>query len=368
MIRPLSLALIATGLAAGISLACEEPSGPAVGSLPTSGAPLPTQTPPVPTLEEQTSGTSNRLQAVSPVDANVVWASGVGGTFAVTVDGGKHWRAGLVQGADSLEFRDVEAVSAEVAYLLSAGTGINSRIYKTINGGRSWTQQFRNFDPKAFYDCFAFWTPERGLAFSDAVDGRFPLLRTINGRSWTDISSRGPSAQAGEAGFAASGTCVATQGEQKAWIATGGAAKARILTTTDGGDTWQAYDTPIVQGTQTSGGFSVAFRDEVHGILAGGDLASQAPATDNVAVSDDGGKSWRLTAPTPFPGAAFGLNYVPDLEKTVVVTGPGGAAWSSDEGSTWTLLPGVTGFWSVALSGRSGWLVGTEGRILKISF
>jgi photosystem II stability/assembly factor-like uncharacterized protein len=161
---------------------------------------------------------------------------------------------------------------------------------------------------------------------------------------------------------------VATQGEQKAWIATGGAAKARILATTDGGDSWQAYDTPIVQGTQTSGGFSVAFRDEVHGILAGGDLASQAPATDNVAVSDDGGKNWRLAAPTPFPGAAFGLSYVPDLEKTVVVTGPGGAAWSSDEGATWTQFPEVTGFWSVGFSARSGWLVGTEGRILKIDF
>jgi photosystem II stability/assembly factor-like uncharacterized protein len=368
MIRPLSMALIATGLAAGISLACEEPSGPAPGSLPTSGAPIPSQVSPAPRLEEQRSGTTNRLQAVSPVNANVVWASGVGGTFAVTVDGGTHWRTGVVQGADSLEFRDVQGVSADEAYLLSAGPGINSRIYMTINGGRSWTQQFRNFDPKAFYDCFAFWTAERGLVFSDAVDGRFPMIRTSNGRTWTDIGTRAPAAQAGEAGFAASGTCVATQGEQNAWIATGGAAKARILATTDGGDSWQAYDTPIVQGTQTSGGFSVAFRDAAHGILAGGDLGNSGPAVNNVAVTDDGGKSWQLRAATPFAGAAFGLSYVPDLQTTVVVTGPSGAAWSKDEGTSWQLLPALTGFWAVGFAGRDGWLVGTEGRIEKISF
>ena len=97
--------------------------------------------------------------------------------------------------------------------------------------------------------------------------------------------------------FAASGTCVATQGGKRAWITTGGAAKARILATTDGGDSWTAYDTPITQGTPISGGLSVAFRDPHHGILAGGDLGSTTPPTDNVAVSDDGGATWTLTTP-----------------------------------------------------------------------
>ena len=41
-----------------------------------------------PTLTPQQSGTLNRLQAVSPVNSRVVWASGVGGTYVVTTDGG----------------------------------------------------------------------------------------------------------------------------------------------------------------------------------------------------------------------------------------------------------------------------------------
>ncbi|HXI21190.1 MAG TPA: hypothetical protein VNH46_08905, partial [Gemmatimonadales bacterium] len=40
-------------------------------------------------LYDQVSGTTQRLQAVSAVDDKVVWASGTGGTFALTRDGGQ---------------------------------------------------------------------------------------------------------------------------------------------------------------------------------------------------------------------------------------------------------------------------------------
>ena len=53
----------------------------------------------------------------------------------------------------------------------------------------------------------------------------------------------------------------------------------------------------------------------------------------------------------------------------MVVTGPGGAAWTPDEGNTWFTLPDVTGYWGVAFGSRKrGWLVGTDGRILRIDF
>jgi hypothetical protein len=53
----------------------------------------------------------------------------------------------------------------------------------------------------------------------------------------------------------------------------------------------------------------------------------------------------------------------------VVATGPGGAAYSHNEGGVWTLIPDVTNYWAVAFAGcETGWFVGTEGRILKIEF
>ena len=79
--------------------------------------------------------------------------------------------------------------------------------------GDSWQVQFKNQDPNGFYDCFAFWTADRALVMADAINGRFPVRRTLDGRFWVDIGDNLPTRPAGEAAFAASGTCVATQGE-----------------------------------------------------------------------------------------------------------------------------------------------------------
>jgi photosystem II stability/assembly factor-like uncharacterized protein len=224
-------------------------------------------------------------------------------------------------------------------------------------------------DARFFYDCFDFWTPDRGITFADAVDGRFPVVATTDGKRWRDIGDRLPAAQAGEGGFAASGTCITTEGGNRAWIGTGAGAKARILATADGGSTWTSHDVPILQGTPTSGVVSVDFRDSFHGMLGGGDVAANDVEQNNVARSSDGGKTWTAATPTPFKGAVYGLSYVPDERTTVVATGPGGAAWSGDEGETWSQLRGIASYWAVGFAAReAGWLVGEGGQILKIDF
>lgn len=129
---------------------------------------------------------------MSAVNPRVVWVSGLGGTYAVTTDGGKTWRAGVVPGAETLQFRDVEGVNARVAYLMAVGLGTDSRIYKIEDDGKTWSPQFMNEEPNAFYDCFAFWNQKRGITFSDAVDGRFPVIRTTDGETWQDIGDSPP--------------------------------------------------------------------------------------------------------------------------------------------------------------------------------
>ena len=325
-----------------------------------------------PVISAQASGTTNRLQAVSPVNDRVVWASGLGGTFVVTTDGGETWRAGVVAGAETLQFRDVQGVSDQIAYLLAAGSGSASRIYKTEDGGASWTLQFQApDDPNYFYDCFAFWSATRGITMADGINstGHFPAIRTKNGRIWKGIDL--PPAETNEGAFAASGTCVATQGDSRAWIVT---TNSRVFASEDAGDTWAAYLVKaIAGGTGTAGLFSVAFRDASHGLVGGGDFAS-SKVVDNVARSSDGGKTWSLTRhPAPIPGAIFGLAYAESggTQGTprVVATGPGGTAWSADEGDNWKHIDQLTGLWAVAFANENvGWLVGTGGRIYKITF
>ncbi len=343
-----------------------------------------------PSLTPQHSGTTQLLIAVSPVNSRVVWAAGAGGTYVVTTDGGSHWRSGVVPGAESLQFRDVQGVSEKVAYLLSIGNNTGDfRIYKTEDGGAHWSIQFKNKNAKAFYDCFAFWTPDRGVAHSDSNNGVFPDLRTKNGSTWHSIAGNMPPALLGEASFSSSGTCITTEGWQNAWIATGGSKVARILATRDGGDTWDAYDTPLGSNAN-AGGFSVAFRDAWHGIVGGGDLTTNSSA--QAATSDNGGQTWTLTKKPPIPGAIFCLAYARGLEdrdprserdrfghehdRTVVITTEtqphftsGAAAWTPDEGHTWYKLTQASGYWAVAFANpEAGWFVGNKGMILKISF
>jgi photosystem II stability/assembly factor-like uncharacterized protein len=194
-----------------------------------------------------------------------------------------------------------------------------------------------------------------------------------------------PAALPGEASFSSSGTCITTQGENNAWITTGGATVSRILATTDGGDTWNAYDTPLASNPN-AGGFSVAFRDSSNGIVGGGDLTTNEHA--EAATSSDGGKTWTLTNKPPTPGAIFCLAYANGMslkngvksggayDQTVVITAEtqpdfnsGSAAWTPDEGQTWYELPNVSGYWAVAFANpQAGWFVGNNGQILKISF
>ena len=115
-------------------------------------------------LIEQRSGTEALLQSVSPVSDDVVWVSGHQATYARSVDGGVTWTAAVVPEADGLQFRDVAAFDERTAYLMSAGSGDRSRIYRTDDGGGTWTLQYTADHPEAFLDCMDFWSPERGLS------------------------------------------------------------------------------------------------------------------------------------------------------------------------------------------------------------
>ena len=61
---------------------------------------------------------------------------------------------------------DVQAFSDKVAYLLSIGDNpTDFRIYKTTDGGSTWTLQFTNQNPGAFYDGFASLSVLKGDAY-----------------------------------------------------------------------------------------------------------------------------------------------------------------------------------------------------------
>lgn len=316
----------------------------------------------------QDSGTTERLRGLSAVSDEVAWASGSKGSVLRTVDGGAHWAMLPVPGAADLDFRDIEAIDARTAYVLAIGPGERSRIYKTMDAGQVWTLQFTNPDPKGFYDAIAFWDERNGLAVGDPVDGRFAVVRTADaGRTWTPIAPTDrPSALPGDGMFAASGTCLTVQGRTNAWFGTGGADRARVFRSADGGLTWEEAAVPLAAGTPSAGIFSIAFRDARHGIAVGGDYRKERESGANAAVTEDGGRTWRASA--PLRGFRSAVAFVGDSRGlTLIAVGPAGTDRSSDVGRTWSAV-GEVGFDAVSASrtGRTVWASGDHGRIGRI--
>lgn len=316
----------------------------------------------------QTSGVTARLRGVSAVSERVAWASGSGATVLRTDDGGATWRK-LNVTSEALDFRDIDAVNARTAFVLSIGNGPASRIYKTTDAGATWTMQFKNDDPKAFLDAMSFWDENNGIVFGDSIEGQFYILTTHNGgRTWSRVPAAAlPPALENEGAFAASGTNIAVFGQTHAWIGTGAGAKARVLRTTDRGRSWQISNTPLAAGA-SAGIFSIAFRDAKHGVVAGGDYRKEQEAVDNLAVTSDGGATWKLVK--GLSGYRSVVTYVPGMKPSALVAlGPTGADYSLDDGQTWSPIAGP-GFDTFSFVPRksTGWGAGANGAIGKLVF
>lgn len=318
--------------------------------------------------QPQTSPTRAELRGLSVVSDDVAWASGRFGQVLRTTDGGTTWTATTVPGADSLDFRDIAAIDAQVAFAMSAGEAEKgqARIYRTTDAGRSWTQVYATERAGVFLDAIKFHDRQRGIALSDPIGGRWTLLRTEDGgTTWIDVPPTAlPPMLPGEAAFAASGTSMALHGGHLVWIGSGGAARARVFRSADAGRSWTVVDTPVASGDGAAGIFSIAFADSLHGVVVGGDYRKAREASANVALTDDGGRSWRLArGPLP-PGYLSAVAYVPGTSgRSLVATGLVGTAVSIDGGESWTMRD-TLGYNSVAFASRyAGWAVGPRGRI-----
>jgi photosystem II stability/assembly factor-like uncharacterized protein len=339
------------------TLAAIAAAGAAVGGVPAA-----------PHWTSQTSGVTARLRGVSAVSDRVAWASGAAGTVLRTADGGTTWQKLVVPGAEKLDFRDVDAVSATTAYILSIGAGPRSRIYKTADAGAHWDLQFTNEIPSAFFDAMAFWDADRGLVVGDSVDGKFDILATRNGgKTWARVAQDSlPPALPNEGAFAGSGTNVSVLGRGQAWIGTGASTRCRVLHTTDGGSTWTIAETPVA-ASGSAGIFSVAFRDRRHGMTVGGDYRREKDAVDNAAITSDGGATW--TGIKGLGGFRSVVAHVPGSKASWLAAGPSGADLTEDDGRTWRPIGG-DGYhaFSFARRTRAGWGVGEGGRIGRLSW
>ena len=272
-----------------------------------------------------------------------------------------------VPGADKLDFRDIHAIDADTALAMSAGPGPASTIWRTVDGGASWRQVALNGYPEGFWDSIAFWDARNGIVFGDPVNGKFQVYVTADGgATWRELAATGLESQKDEGAFAASGTAVTVSGAGDAWIATGGAAAARVLHSSDRGATWRAASLPIPAAAPGKGIFSVGFSDARNGMAVGGDYKLPTLAGVNGARTEDGGATWHAVSVLP-TGYMSVVLPVPGAPAAYVAGGLAGTGYSLDGGKSWTVLDrtpiNTVGF---ANSG-TGWAVGPKGLLMKYS-
>ena len=305
------------------------------------------------------------FRAIQAVNRNVVWVAGTGGTCRRTVDGGATWEVITVPDAAKLDFRGLFAFDATNVVLMSSGEASEglTRLYRTSDAGQSWKVVFQTGEKGVFLDAISFWDRSNGLVAGDQIDGKWYLLKTTDdGETWSRVPPAGlPAMLPGEGAFAAGNTSMAMSGAEKVWLASGAAERSRIFISTNHAQTWSVFETPM-PGGPTAGIYSLRILDGRRAIAVGGDYKQDRVASDNVILSDDGGRTWRKGGRADPPGLKETV--IPLLGDLLLAIGPSGTIQSRDFGSTWQKVDEIR-LHAASCADGACWAVGDRGQIGK---
>ncbi|TYA92269.1 WD40/YVTN/BNR-like repeat-containing protein [Seonamhaeicola marinus] len=227
---------------------------------------------------------------------------------------------------------------------------------------------YKEVHEKVFYDSMEFWNDDEGIAIGDPTEDCMSIIITRDGgKTWTKLSCDDlPKAKEGEAAFAASDTNIAIVGNHT-WVATGGKT-SRILYSPNKGKTWEVFETPIIQGKETTGMYSLDFYDELNGFAIGGDYTQPDDNAANKIRTNDGGKTWHLVGENQSPGYRSCVKYMPNSSgKELVAVGFKGIDYSNDSGETWKHLSDE-GFYTIRFLNDSIAYAAGAGRVSKLTF
>lgn len=303
-----------------------------------------------------TTGTHS-FRGLSVVNDNILWVSGNKGTVGKSTDAGKTWDFMIVPGFEKADFRDIEAFDENNAVIM--GIAEPAYILRTKDGGKSWETVYENKTEGMFLDAMDFNAQGKGIAVGDPLEGHLFLTTSQDfGKTWKDLPlSLRPISTSGEACFASSGTNIRLLPNGNFILITGGGA-AHFITEN------KKILLPILQGAQSTGANSIAFKNDKTMIVVGGDFQEKDNTQKNCVITYDGGNSWVA----PEKGPSGYRSCVEFLEKNTWITcGLNGVDMSTDEGKNWNFISAQS-FHVVrkAKNGNSVFFAGNKGTIGKL--
>ena len=283
----------------------------------------------------------NTLYGASFLDGNNIMAVGAAGTTIKSTNGGNNW-SNYFHGTDAnFGWFQVSYIAPNTAIAaglnVAAGPSVNTGIFKTTDGGITWTNIYNSLTAYLFGVNFV--DANTGLVLGNSLAGGTILKTTDAGNTWMQQSS-GTTFPLWDAHFTDVNTCTI--------IGEGGT----ILRTTNGGDNW------VQQTSGTSTNLSgVFFSDNNTGTTVG--------ENGTILRTTDAGATWSAQV----SGVTATLEDVCFTSQTNgTVVGQGVILATTDGGNTWTVNSQITGlsFNSVTFANAAvGIAVGINGAIIR---
>ena len=323
------------------------------------------------------TASSRSLNSISIVDANVIWANAYDNSipnnqdftvkqFTRSIDGGNTWTPGTINlGANSSDMgsTSITAVSASTAWISVSPGAINTGgIWKTIDGGTTWTKQpTALFNSAVSYPNFVhFWNATDGIAQGDPESNEFEIYTTTDGgTNWTrvpaaNIPDPNPDTD-GEFGY----FNLYTVSGNTIWFGTD---RGRIFKSSDKGLTWTAYNS--VYSTDF-GLDKFTFSSATKGIL-------MIHNTQKIYSTADGGATWNPIITPDFYKTE--IAYIPGTPTIIAGSeaNPLASYYSTNDGLTWTTIDALFHGTAVFLNTTFGFSAGmntssTVGGIYKFT-
>lgn len=285
--------------------------------------------------------------------------------FVSLTDGTKMQRQ-INKDTIKMEFRSIAQTSTSIFVLTIANPALLYKFSKDLSQKKLVYEEKHE---KVFYDSMQFWNDKEGIAFGDPIENCLSVIITRDGgETWTKIPcTKLPEVADGEAAFAASNTNIIIKGTNT-WLVSGGK-KSRVFFSSDKGNSWNVYETPIVQGEAMTGIFTADFYDSKIGFIAGGNYDKPNQNFQNKAITNDGGKTWKLVGEKQGFGYASCIQFVPKSNgKQLVCVGANGLFYSKDSGATWIQFLKDPTFFTLRFVDENTAIAAGKDKIVKLEF
>ncbi len=301
------------------------------------------------------------------IDANKVWYTGNNGNYGyIALDSTANLSGNVSKDKLKLEFRSIAQTSKHIFILSVANPAL---LYKISKEDLQIKLVYEENHEKVFYDSMQFFNDLEGMAIGDPTENCPSVIKTFDGgETWQKIPcDKLPKFEEGEAFFAASNTNLIIK-DNNVWMISGGK-KSRVYFSKDKGNTWDVSETPIIQGGAMTGAFCADFYDASTGIIAGGNYEKLDQNFQNKAITNNGGKTWKLIADNQAFGYASCVQFLPNSKgKSLISVGATGVFYSRDMGEKWLKLSNDKDFLTIRFIDNKTAIATGKNRIVKINF